>query len=80
VDKSVTRAFYDIELDARSREIKGFSLTVLTAVRDTKELPAAKRLGNVDHIAYYFNYEISDYGKVDRFDVPKEVASIMKRY
>lgn len=76
MDKSATNAYYDIEVDPKTSLPLRIRLTVLTGKRGTTVVKKGKIIGG-DHVAFHFEYSLSDYGKVERPKIPAAAKKLL---
>ena len=75
MDKTRTQAFYEIDIDLATNLPKSIKMVVLTGVRGADE---DKPIANQEHVAFHFDYNMKDYGKVAAFEVPKAAQKLLR--
>jgi len=77
-DKTLTNAFYEIEIDPDTNLPVRIKVTALTGRRGTTEAKGKKIVGG-EHAAFHFEYRLSDFGKVEKPEVPHEAAKVLAK-
>ncbi len=76
----MTSAYYDIEIDHASQLPVTVKMVLLAATKGETEVDkATKKIVGGKHVAFWFNYKFSDFGKITKPDVPREAQRILAR-
>lgn len=75
MDKTRSQAIFEIDVDLATNLPKSIKMIVLTGVRGGDD---DKAIGNQEHVAFHFDYNLKDYGKVAAFEVPKQAQKLLK--
>ena len=76
LDKSITNAYYKIEIDPKTTLPKSVRLTVLTGRKGSTDAKNKKIVGG-EHVAFHFEYRFSKYGKQKQPDIPKAAKKLL---
>ncbi len=76
MDKTATNAFYVIEVDHETKLPKGITLTVLTGRKGDTIVKGGRIVGG-DHVAFHFEYTISNYEKVEAPEIPAAARKLL---
>lgn len=74
MDKSISRCFYEISYDPATFLPTKVRMVVLAGLKGSPD----KTLEKDQHVAFTFDYSFSRYGEVERFEVPREVAKMIR--
>lgn len=74
MEKSISRCLYEIEFDEKTNLPKSMRMVVLAGVKNAKNDP---KLEKGEHVAFTFDYEFSNFGGVEKFQIPREVAKLI---
>ncbi len=77
-DKTLTNAFYEIEIDPETVLPVRIKVTALTGRKGETRADGKKIIGG-EHAAFHFVYELSDYGEVKPPEVPKAAARLLAK-
>jgi hypothetical protein len=75
-DKTLTNAYYEIEIDPKTMLPVRIKVTALTGRKGTTRSKGGKIIGG-EHAAFHFEYVLSDFGKVKAPDMPREAAKLL---
>ncbi len=75
MDKTRTQAIYEIDVDLATNLPKSIKMIILTGVRGADE---DKPIGSQEHVAFHFDYNLKDYGKVAAFEVPIPARKLLR--
>ncbi len=78
VDKTATECYYEIDIDLTSRLPKSIRKLVLTGVRGVDTGKNRKKLGDEEHVAFSFTYNLDSFGEVDRFSIPRDARKLLR--
>ena len=78
LDKSVTNAMYEIEIDPETVLPVRIHVTVLTGRRGTTEMEGKKITGG-EHVAFHFEYRLEKFGELDRLEIPSDARRLLAR-
>lgn len=76
MDKRLTNASYLIEVDPETELPVSISMTVLAGKRGSTEKKGRVIVGG-EHVAFHFEYRLSDFGKVDGFKIPRAAQKLL---
>jgi hypothetical protein len=76
VDKTVTNAYYDVEIDPRTSLPVSIRLTVLTGKKGATEEKNGKIVGG-DHVAFHFEYSLTEFDKPEVPDIPDDAMKLL---
>ena len=76
MDKRLTNAYYEFDLDEKTLLPKRIRMTVLAGSKGTTEKKGAKIVGG-EHVAFHFTYWLKDYGKVEKPEIPREAMELL---
>lgn len=76
VDKQITNAFYEIELDHDRGLPVGIHVTVLTGRKGATEKKGKKITGG-EHVAFHFEYSLSGFGDPEPPEIPPEATRLL---
>lgn len=77
-DKTLTNAYYEIEIDPVTTLPVRIKVTALTGRRGATRAKGKKIIGG-EHAAFHFEYKLGDFGKVKAPDMPKEAAKVLAK-
>jgi hypothetical protein len=77
-DKTLTNAYYEIEIDPETMLPVRIKITALTGRRGTTRAKGKTIVGG-EHAAFHFEYALSDFGKVKAPDMPNEAAKVLAK-
>jgi hypothetical protein len=77
-DKTLTNAYYEIEIDPETLLPARIKITALTGRRGQTRAEGKKIVGG-EHAAFIFEYTLSEFGKVEKPEVPAEAAKVLAR-
>ena len=75
-DKTLTNAFYEIEIDPETVLPVRIKVTALTG-RKGATVAKDKKIVGGEHAAFHFEYKLSKFGKVDPPKVPPEAMKVL---
>jgi hypothetical protein len=78
VDKTITNAHYEIEIDPATKLPVRIAMVILTGTRGSTESKDKKIVGG-KHVAFHFDYRLSDFGKLKRPAIPPEAQRLLAR-
>jgi hypothetical protein len=79
LDKSLTNASYEIEIDPETQLPVRLKVLLLAAIRGETECDKAKRIVGGRHVAFEFEYRLSQFGKVEKPQVPFEAMRLLAK-
>lgn len=79
MDKSLTNASYEIEVDHAAQLPVSITMTLLAAVKGETEIDAKKKITGGRHVAFKFKYSLSDFGKVEKLAVPPAAQKLLAK-
>ncbi len=78
VDKSITNAYYEIDIDPSTQLPVSIKVVILTGAKGATETKGKKIIGG-KHVAFHFVYELSDFGKLKKPVIPPEAQKVLAR-
>ncbi len=78
VDKTLTNAYYEIDIDPSSQLPVSMKVVILTGTTGGTQKKGNTIVGG-RHAVFNFYYTISDFGKVAKPDVPPEAMKLLGR-
>ena len=79
LDKSLTNAYLDIEIDHATQLPVSMKVVLLAATKGETEVDKAKKIVGGKHVSFHFNYTFSDFNQVEKPNVPKEAQRLLAR-
>lgn len=79
LDKSLTNACYEIEIDPETQLPVRIKVLLLAAIRGETESDKTKRIVGGRHVAFHFEYTLSDFGKVEKPQIPFEAMRLLAK-
>jgi hypothetical protein len=79
LDKSLTSAYYEVEIDPETQLPVAIRMVILAAVKGETEIDKSKRIVGGKHIAFHFNYKLSEFGKVEKPKIPKDAEKLLSK-
>ena len=76
MDKTLTNAYYEFDIDEKTLLPKRIRMTVLAGSKGTTEKKGKKIVGG-EHVAFHFTYSLKDYGKIKKLEIPREAARLI---
>lgn len=78
VDKTITNAYYEIEIDPATKLPVSINMVILTGQRGETETKDKKITGG-KHVAFHFRYDLSSFGKLKRPTIPADAQKLLAR-
>ena len=78
VDKTITNAFYEIEIDHKTQLPKSIQVLILTGTRGSTEAKEKKITGG-KHVAFHFRYDLSQFGKLKKPKLPSDAQKLLAK-
>lgn len=78
LDKNITNAWYEIEIEPSSQLPVSIKMVILAGQKGATESKGRKITGG-KHVAFHFAYALSEFGKVQRPEVPREAQKLLAR-
>jgi len=79
VDKTLTNAYYEIEIEPKTHLPLNIKVVILTGTRGTDTQTKGKTIIGGKHVAFHFAYELSDFGKLKKPTIPPEAQKLLAR-
>lgn len=79
MDKTITNAYYEIELDHKSGLPRRIHVTVLTGTRGSTEVDKKKKIISGEHVAFHFEYRLSKFDDVEAVEVPRGARRLLAK-
>ena len=70
---------YEIEMDPATKLPVRIKMVLCAAIRGETESNKAKKIVGGRHVAFHFDYTLSDYGKIEKPSVPVEAMKLLAR-
>ena len=78
MDKTLTNAYYEFDIDEKTLLPKRIRMTVLAGSKGSTEKKGRKIVGG-EHVAFHFTYSLKDYGKVEKPKIPAAVVKLLAK-
>ncbi len=78
VDKTITNAYYEFDIDEKTMLPKRIRVTVMTGRRGLTEKKAGRIVGG-EHVVFRFSYSLRNFGKVDDLKIPTEAGKLLTK-
>ena len=78
LDKTITNAYYEVEIDPATKLPVSITMVILTGTKAGTE-SKGKQITGGRHVAFHFKYELSDFGKVDKPQIPLEAQRLLAK-
>ncbi len=78
LDKSITNAWYEIEIEPSTQLPVSIKMTVLAGQKGGTETKGKKITGG-KHVAFHFLYTLSDFGKLKMPAIPPEARGLLAK-
>ena len=78
MDKTITNAYYEIQIDPRTVLPVRIRVTVLTGSRGDTEVEKKKITGG-KHVAFHFEYRLSKFDKLEKVEVPRSAQKLLAK-
>lgn len=78
MDKTLTNAYYEIEIDPSTLLPVSMYMVVLTGSRGGTETKGKQIVGGT-HVAFLFQYELSDFGKLEKPQIPLAAQKLLTK-
>ena len=78
LDKTLANTYYEIEIDPKTQLPIAINMLILTGTRGATETKGKKIVGG-KHVAFTFKYTLSDFGKVEKLEVPAEAQKVLAK-
>jgi hypothetical protein len=79
LDRSLTNAWYEIEIDPATQLPVRLKVVLLAAIRGETEYDRAKRITGGNHIAFHFEYRLGDFGEVEKPQIPIQAMRLLAK-
>ena len=76
LDKTIANCFYEIEVDPATEMPVTIKMLLLTGTKGGTEAKGKQIVGG-KHVAFHFEYRLSDFGKVERIKIPPEAERLL---
>ncbi len=77
-DKTLTNAFYEIEIDPETQLPVRIKVTALTGRKGQTRAKGKKIIGG-QHAAFHFEWKLSDFGEVEKPEMPREASKVLAK-
>jgi hypothetical protein len=78
VDKTITNAYYVIDIDRKSQRPVSVQFVVMTGEKGGTEAKGKKITGG-RHVVFMFEYKLGDYDQLKAPTLPPEAAKLLAR-
>ena len=78
LDKTITNAYYHIQVNPKTNLPTSIHVVILTGTRDGTESKGGKITGG-KHVAFRFDYQLSEYGKLKKPVIPPEAQRLLAK-
>ena len=78
VDKTITNAYYEIEIDPVQQLPLSINMVILSGTKGSTESKDKKIIGG-KHVAFHFKYEMSSFGKLKKITIPAEAQKVLAK-
>ncbi len=78
LDKTLTNAYYEIEIHPTTRLPVKIAILLLTGTREGTVMKDKKIIGG-RHVAFHFEYELSNFGKLKTPKIPPEAEKLLAK-
>jgi hypothetical protein len=78
LDKTITNAYYVIDLDRKSGLPRSIQMVVLTGSKGETEAKDKKITGG-KHVSFRFDYKLSEFGKLKKPAIPTEAQRLLAK-
>jgi len=79
LDKSLTNASYEIEIDPATRLPVRLKVLLLAAIKGSTETDKAKRITGGKHLSFHFEYSLGEFGKIEKPKIPPEAQRLLSK-
>jgi len=78
VDKTITNAYYEIEIDPVQQLPLSINMVILSGTKGSTESKDKKITGG-KHVAFHFKYEMSSFGKLKKITIPPDAQKVLAK-
>ena len=78
LDKRMTNAFYEIEIDPKTELPKTIGITILTGRRGETKFEN-KRIVGGRHVVFRFEYSLSGFGEAEDLEIPRAARKLLAK-
>lgn len=78
LDKTLTNAYYEIEINPKTQLPVSMYMVILCGARGGTEAKG-KQITGGSHVSFLFKYEISDFGKVEKPQIPLPAQKLLAK-
>ncbi len=79
VDKTTTNAYYEIDIDPATHLPVSIKVVILTGTKGTGTETKGKKIIGGKHVAFHFDYDLSEFGKLKKPAIPPEAQKLLAR-
>ncbi len=79
VDKTITNAAYEIEIDPATQLPVSIKFDLLTAQKGGETEAKGRKITGGKHVAFHFIYDLSDFGKLTKPTIPPEAMKLLAK-
>lgn len=76
MDKRLTNAYYEFDIDEKTLLPKRIRMTILAGRRGATEKKGRRIVGG-EHVAFHFTYYFKDYDEVEKLEIPREAHRLL---
>ena len=78
LDKSLTNAYYEIEIDPALQLPVAIKVVLLAATKGETEIDKrTKRIVGGTHVAFHFTYALTDFGQIKKPEIPRDAEKLL---
>jgi hypothetical protein len=77
VDKTITNAYHEIEIDPDTQLPVHIKVVILTGTKGGNTEAKGKSIVGGKHVAFHFDYSLSEFGKLQKPTIPPEVMKML---
>jgi len=79
LDKTLTSAYYEVEIDPETRFPISVHMVLLAAVKGETEVDKSKRIVGGKHVAFHFRYALGEFGKLEKPQIPRDAERLLAK-
>jgi hypothetical protein len=78
VDKKLTNAFYEIEIDPSKQVPVAMKVCIMTGTKGGATETKGRKITGGKHAVFNFYYTFADYGTIEKPTIPPEAMKLLK--
>lgn len=79
MDKTITNAYYEIEIEPENKLPVRMHVVILTGTKGGDTEAKGKKILGGKHVAFHFVYDLSEFGKLSKPAIPPEAAKLLAK-